>query len=74
MPRGGGETLLPPALFKAIQSFAGHLGITCSTEHHKYVLIVLLCTIVGKACSTEQSFLVQHLILTLEEDVMISVI
>lgn len=64
----------PPTLFKAKQSFAGHLRITCSVEHHKYILIVLLCTIVCKACSTEQSFLVKHLILILEEDVIISII
>lgn len=70
----GGKPLLPPTLFKAKQSFAGHIRITCSTEHHKYILIVLLCTIVCKACSTEQSFLVKHLILILEEDVITSII
>lgn len=73
MPRQG-ETLLTPALFKAIQLLAGHLGIICGTELHTYILIILLCTIVCKVCSVEQSILVQHLSLTLEEDVIISII
>lgn len=54
--KGGGKVFLPPTLFKAVQSFVGHVSVTCSTEHHKYILIVLVCAMVYMACSTEQSF------------------